>query len=207
MRTTGACDDTPMLSNASIVVAAAWGEDRAVVRRDSKGELWVSHWKAHEPHRVAGTQLQGPWPAQIHGTGWSAIGGTVPKSAKFVTILAQDGTDVAAEVTDGAWIAFVPEERLAERLPPIGFQDEVGALVAQTVTLTPTRTLSNDEAQLLPSTGGGVAPTGVCPVCGAENWQAGTEQPGSAERIWCGTCGYSDGAVYRLLRPKSAGTK
>jgi hypothetical protein len=67
-----------VLAGTLILVEASQGEDRAGVRRDAEGFLWISLWRDAEPERVAGTRLEGVEPAQIRERGWSALAACFP---------------------------------------------------------------------------------------------------------------------------------
>lgn len=53
---------------------------------DDVGDVWVAHWHAAAPDRVAGTRLDDRGAAQIRGsdadgTEWAAVGGRLPPRA------------------------------------------------------------------------------------------------------------------------------
>ena len=72
--------------------------ERAGIRRDADGFLWISHWRDASPNRVAGTRLEGSEPAQIRGPDRSAVGGVLPPGARSAVVRGADWAWHTAEV-------------------------------------------------------------------------------------------------------------
>ena len=195
-----------MLAGTPIIVSAARGDERAGVRRDGDGHLWIAHWTADRPNRVAGTRLEGLQPAQIAGPDASAVGARQPAAVRAVQVRADDGTWHPAEVAPGAWVAFVERDGNAAGLPPVRLLGEDGALVsrAEPRWIASSRPLERHErAAVAPSFSG----VGTCPVCGANDWNAAPADnsrwhvsppgsgSGSGEHVFCAVCGHNDGGV------------
>jgi hypothetical protein len=191
-----ACEDQGVLAGTPILVEASQGKDRAGVRRDAEGFLWISLWRDAEPERVAGTRLEGVEPAQIREHGWSAVGGVLPDDARSVEVRGDDGAWRRAEVGQGAWVVFVAYDLEALGLPPMLFAGKDGALISRVSpgTVTAARRLDQSEAELLARGLSGLG--GECPACGAVDWRAIAPESGPGERIFCGVCGHSDGAAH-----------
>jgi hypothetical protein len=183
-----------VLASTPILVSAARGDDRAGVRRDDEGHLWIATWTLDRQDRVAGTRLEGLDPARIGGPGWWAIGGRLPDAARSVEARDEAGAWRAAEVARGAWVVFVdggPESDM----PPLRLRDAGGHVVSRTPAgrLATARRLEPHELRLLamgPSQLGG-----DCPSCGADDWRAAPAGSGDGERIFCAVCGHDDGAT------------
>jgi hypothetical protein len=194
--------DRPVLAGTSILVMMSHGDRRAGVRRDAEGFLWISLWRDAAPDRVAGTRLEGVEPAQIRGPDWSAVGGVLPHGARSAEVRGGDEGWHRAEVGERAWVAFVPCDGDAPGLPAVRFGDERGALVSRATSgaLSSARRVAAAQAQLLARSPSGLG--GGCPACGATDWRAvRSGSVASAERIFCGVCGHTDGAVYGFWSP------
>jgi hypothetical protein len=193
-----AWQDREVLAGTAILVMTSHDDKRAGVRRDAEGCLWISLWWEAAPDRVAGTRLEGVEPAQIRGPDWSAVGGVLPEGARSAEVRGADEAWQRAEVGEGSWVAFIPWEAGAFALPAIRFADERGALVSS--ALASARRVDAGQAQLLARSPSGLG--GVCPACGATDWRAARSGCGSStERIFCGVCGHSDGAVHGFWSP------
>lgn len=191
-----------MLAGTEILVMASHDDKRAGVRRDAEGFLWISLWWEAAPGRVAGTRLEGLEPAQIRGPDWSAVGGVLPEGARSAEVRGADEAWQRAKVGDGSWVVFVAWDANACALPAVRFADERGALVSRATSsaLSSARRLDAGQAQLLARSPSGLG--GACPACGATDWRAVRSGPvPSAERIFCGVCGHSDGAVHGFWSP------
>jgi hypothetical protein len=184
-----------VLAGTPILVSVARGEMRAAVRRDADGHLWIAHWTAESPDRVAGTRLEGLRPAQISGPGCSAVGARLPAAARSVEVRDDDGTWRPAAVGDGAWVTFVRRDDVAVGLPPVRLRGADGALVfrADPRWMASSRPLARHE-RLGPA---GIGP--LCPACGADDWRAAPSGSGAGEHVFCGVCGHDDGAVRAFL--------
>jgi hypothetical protein len=186
-----------VLAGTPILVSAVLGEHLAGVRRDAReGHLWIAHWMADRPDRVAGTRLEGADPARIGVPGWWAVGGRLPTGAASVDARGESGTWHRAAVGDGAWVVFVDGAEESAGLPPIRMLDAGGELVSRAPEGT-SRALTAQEAQLLALTPSGVG--GTCPVCAADEWRAAPLVSG--ERIFCARCGHTDGAARGFWAP------
>lgn len=182
-----------MLKDAAILVGAEHGDQCAGVRRDADGGLWISHWTADRPERVAGTLLEAMRPAAIRGPEWAALGGRLPESASMAEALGGDDAWHLAEAANGAWVLFVPYDQDAPGLPAVRFSDTTGAMVPRmNVGAGESRRLGPHEARLLAMSPSGLG--GTCPVCGAEDWRAKPAERGSGEIVFCARCGHTDGA-------------
>jgi hypothetical protein len=184
-----------VLAGTPIVVSAARGDERAGVRRDGDGHLWIAHWTADRPDRVAGTRLEGLRPAQISGPCRSAVGARLPAMTRAVRVRDDDGTWHAAEVAPGAWVAFVERDGNAGGLPPVRLLDADGALVsrAEPGWIASSRPLERHERAALAAGSSGVG--GACPACGADDWRASPSDGGTGEHVFCAVCGHADGGV------------
>lgn len=181
-----------MLKDAAILVGAEHGDHCAGVRRDGEGGLWISHWTADKPERVAGTLLEGMRPAAIRGPDWAALGGRLPQSASMAEALGEDDAWHLAKAANDAWVLFVPYDQDAPGLPPVRFSDTTGAMVPRmNVGAWESRQLEPHEARLLAMSASGLG--GTCPVCGTEEWRAKRAESGSGENVFCARCGHTDG--------------
>jgi hypothetical protein len=159
-------------------------------------------WWEAAPDRVAGTRLEGVEPGQIRGPDWSAVGGVLPRGARSSEVRGADEVWHRAEVAEMAWVAFVPYDVDAHGLPAVRFGDERGQLVSRATSdaLSSARRLDADQARLLARSPSGLG--GACPACGAADWRAvRSGSVPSAEQIFCGVCGHSDGAVHGFWSP------
>jgi hypothetical protein len=182
-----------VLAGTPIVVSAALADDHAGVRRDDEGHLWLAHWVADRPDRVAGTRLEGLGPAQIAGPGWAAVGARLPAGARAVEVRDDDGTWRPAAVAGGAWVAFAQRDDGAPGLPPVRVRDSEGGLVFRSDPqwLESARPLGDGERAALAV--GGFGPS--CPSCGADAWHAAPTDRGQGEHVFCAVCGENDGSV------------
>jgi hypothetical protein len=181
-----------VLAGTPIVVSAAFGDERAGVRRDGEGHLWIAHWTAERSDRVAGTRLEGLQPAQIAGPGWSAIGARAPAGAHAVEVRDDDGTWRAAALAGGAWVGFARREGQPAGLPPARARDAEGALVFRgepTWTAAARRLDANERLAIATTLGP------ACPACDADDWRAAPAAGGDGEHVFCGVCGQHDGSV------------
>jgi hypothetical protein len=197
-----AWQDRLVLAGTPILVMTSHDDKRAGVRRDADGFLWISLWWEAAPDRVAGTRLDGVEPAQIRGPDRSAIGGVLPHGARSAEVRGADEAWHRAAVGEGAWVAFVPHDAHASGLPAVRFGDERGALVSRATSraLSSARRVDAGQAQLLARSRSGLG--GACPACGATDWRAvRSGSVSSAEQIFCGVCGHSDGAVHGFWSP------
>jgi hypothetical protein len=186
-----------MLQDAAIIVGAEHGDQCAGVRRDADGGLWISHWTADKPRRVAGTLLEGMRPAAIRGPEWAALGGRLPESASMAEALGEDDAWHLAEAADGCWVLFVPYHQEVPGVPAVRFSDTAGAMVPlMNVGAAESRQLEAHEARLLAMSPSGLG--GACPVCGSEAWLAKRAESGSGEIVSCARCGHSDGCSVRF---------
>jgi hypothetical protein len=186
-----------VLAGTPILVSVALGEHFAGVRRDAQeGHLWIAHWMADRPERVAGTRLEGADPASIGIPGWWAVGGRLPARVASVDARGDSGTWHPAAVGESAWVVFVDGPENSAGLPPIRMLDARGELVSRAPE-GPSRELTAQQAQLLAMSPGGLG--GVCPVCATEDWRAAPF--GIAERIFCARCGHTNGAAHGFWAP------
>ena len=192
-----------MVADTPILVMTRHDDARAGVRRDADGFLWISLWPEAAPNRIAGTRLEGVEPAQILGPDWVAVAGMLPQGARSAEVRGADEAWHSAEVGEGAWVAFAPHDAGAPAgLPVVRFCDERGVLVSRATSsaLSSARRVDAGQAQLLARTPSGLG--GACPACGATDWRAvGSGSVRGAERIFCGVCGHSDGAVHGFWSP------
>jgi hypothetical protein len=194
-----------VLAGTPIIVSAALGDERAGVRRDGDGRLWIAHWTADRADRVAGTRLEGLQPAQITGPRTSAVGARLPATGRAVQVRDDDGTWHPAQVAPGAWVAFVERDGDAAGLPPVRLLDADGALVsrAEPGWIASSRALDRHERAALAAGPSGVGD--ACPACGADDWHAAPAHTdrshaspsggGTGEHVFCAVCGHNDGAV------------
>jgi hypothetical protein len=182
-----------VLAGTPIVVSTALADQCAGVRRDDEGHLWLAHWAADRPERVAGTRLEGFGAAQIAGPGWVAVGARLPAEARAVQVRDGDGTWRPAVVAGGAWVAFARRDESAARLPPVRARDSEGALVfrADPRWIASARPLGDDESRAIALSGMGPG----CPSCGADAWHAAPTDSGQGEHVFCAVCGENDGSV------------
>jgi len=196
-----------MLEHAHVLVEVERDAHRAGVRMDAQGDLWLAHWHAARPGRVAGARLDGPRPARIDGRDegrpdWAALGGRLPPGAAAADVRDDAGAWCRAAAGHGAWVVFVARSTRTAGLPPVRFVDAAGAL-------TPARPrerllagapLDGERRRLLAhagTTGGG-----PCPVCGGDDWRTEPfEPPSSGLRIFCAACGFDDGAARAFWAP------
>lgn len=178
-----------MLAGTPIVVSAALADQRAGVRRDDEGCLWLAHWTVDRAQHVAGTRLEGLRPAQIAGPGWAAVGARVPAGAHAVEVRDDDGTWRSAAVGGGAWVAFARRDGEAPSLPHVRVRDSEGALLfrGEPGWSGSARQLREDE---IAACGFGAG----CPSCGADAWRAAPADTGG-EHVFCAVCGENDGSV------------
>lgn len=189
-----------MLKDAAILVRAEHDDQRAGVRRDADGGLWISYWIADKPERVAGTLLEEMRPAAIRGPERAAFGGRLPESASMAEALGEDDAWHLAEAANGAWVLFVPYGQHTLGLPAVRFSDSTGALVPRMdVAAGESRRLEAHEARLLAMSTSGLG--GTCPVCGAEDWRARRAEGGSGEVVFCSECGHTDGGSGTFYAP------
>jgi hypothetical protein len=189
-----------VLAGTPILVSAAHGDHLAGVRRDAEeGHLWLAHWTADRPDRVAGTRLEGPEPARIGLPGAWIVGARLPDGVANVDVRSASGTWQTATLGDGAWVAVVDGGEDAVGIPPSRMLDARSALVlrAAPAWLETARKLTAQEAELLAS--GPHALGGPCPVCWSYDWRAAPD--GSGERIFCARCGHNDGATTAFFAP------
>lgn len=173
-----------VLSRARILAEARRAQQRAAVRRDKDGAVWVTHWTSSRPGRVAGTQLRGSQAAKIRGPDWTVVGGVLPVDATAARVRDERDCWVQATAAQGAWIAFIS---VAPRLglPPIRFHDQAGEAI-----FTPPQLKYRDTER--PEARG---PAPFCEACGADNWRSASAAEGHGKIIFCGSCGFYDGAV------------
>jgi hypothetical protein len=196
-----------MLENARLLVAIVWGEERAGVRRTDDGHCWISHWRAANPHRVAGTRLRGRQPGQILVEDQSATGGVLIARASAVEVLGVDERWRNATIGDGAWVAVVPHgppcspQRLG--LPPVRFVDRSGAIVSRAASHPQKgrRRLDRVASDRLAGEHSWVG--GVCPACGTNDWDSVPAPPerGTGDIVFCAACGQTDGAHRSFYGP------
>jgi Zn ribbon nucleic-acid-binding protein len=185
-----------VLHGTPILVSAARGDDRAGVRRDEEGHLWIATWTVERPGRVVGTRLEGLDPAQIGGPGWWVVGARLPEGVRSVEARDEDGAWHAATVANGAWVAFVAGAAETVGMPPLRMRDAAGELVSRVPAerRQAARRLQPGEAQALTISRAGAGP--ACPACGANDWRAAPAGSGAVgERVFCAVCGHDDGGV------------
>jgi len=198
-----------VLAGTPIIVSVARGDERGGVRRDGEGHLWIAHWTADRPDRVAGTRFEGLRPAQIIGPRRSVVGARLPATARAVQVRDDNGTWHPAQVAPGAWVAFVERDDDAAGLPPVRLRGADGAIVSRTdpESVAASRPLERHERAALaadPSRGGN-----ACPACGADDWRAAPARTGrlgaspaggvTGEHVFCAVCGHDDGGVRAFL--------
>lgn len=191
-----------MLAGTPILVSAAHGEHHGAVRRDAQGDLWISHWIADRPERVAGTRLEGREPARIGVRGSWIVGGRLPNGVAKVQARGESGTWHAAALGNGAWVGFVDGREHGSGLPPIRMLDGDGEIVSRAApgAIDTARRLTAQEADLIAMGPGELG--GACPVCETDDWRAAPAPAGSlGERIFCARCGHSDGAARGFWSP------
>jgi hypothetical protein len=183
-----------VLAGTPILVSAARGDHRAGVRRDGEGRLWIAHWTAERPDRVAGTRLEGLDPACIGGPEWWVVGARAPAGVRAVEARDEAGAWHPGAVAQGAWVAFVDGGPQDHGIPPVRLRDATGGLVSRAAPerLQTARRLEEHELRLLAM--GPTAIGGPCPVCRADDWRAAPAAGGSGERVFCAVCGHDDGA-------------
>jgi hypothetical protein len=191
-----------VLAGTPIVVSAAFGNERAGVRRDGDGHLWIAHWTAERPDRVAGTRLESLRVAHISGPGWVAVGGRLATAARSVDVRDDDATWRPATVGGGAWVAFARSEREDGRPPPLRMSDAEGALVfrGEPEWAAAARRLQADERLAVTA---GRDPT--CPACGADDWRAAPADGGHGEYVFCAVCGHNDGSISAFFSATRSG--
>jgi hypothetical protein len=186
-----------VLAGTPILVSAARGDHLAGVRRDTQeGRLWIAHWMADRPDRVAGTRLEGLEAARIGVPGWWIVGARLPESVATVDVRGHSGTWYPATVDNDAWVAFADGGEDDMGIPPIRMLDVHGELVSRAPAdwVHAARSLSAQEAELLARSSHEVG--GPCPVCWTYDWRLAPAQDGAVEgRIFCARCGHSDGAA------------
>ncbi|HEY7621022.1 MAG TPA: hypothetical protein VH834_14700 [Solirubrobacteraceae bacterium] len=186
-----------MLAGTPILVSAAHGDHLAGVRRDAEGgHLWIAHWMADRPDRVAGTRLEGLEPARIGVPGWWIVGARLPDSVATVDVRGESGTWHGAAIANGAWVAFADGGDDVMGIPPIRLLDAHGELVSRVPAswIDAARALTEQETELLAKGQSDIG--GPCPVCWTYDWRAApAEGDASGERIFCARCGHNDGAV------------
>jgi hypothetical protein len=188
-----------MLEGTPVLVEVGLREHRAGVRMDADGDLWVAHWRAEAPERVAGTRLDGFRAAQIQGRDdgspdWAAVGGRLPPGAVIAKVRDEDCLWCRAATGHGASAVFVDRSINGSNLPPVRFADARGTLVPARARerLRAAARLGEEHRRLLARTGaiGG----GPCPVCGGTDWRTElVERPAMGQRIFCADCGHDDG--------------
>jgi hypothetical protein len=186
-----------VLARTPILISAAHGHHLAGVRRDAQeGDLWIAHWTADRPDRVAGTRLEGLEPARIGVPGWWIVGARLPEAVATVDVRGGSGTWHAATVGNGAWVAFADGGEDVMGIPPIRLLDAHGELVSRAPAgwVEAARSLTDQETELLAEGPHDVG--GPCPVCWNYDWRlapAQADAPGG--RIFCARCGHNDGAA------------
>lgn len=186
-----------MLAGTPILVSAAHGDHFAGVRRDiEQGHLWIAHWTADRPDRVAGTRLEGLEPARIGVPGWWIVGARLPDSVATVDVRGESGTWHAATLDNGAWVAFADGGEDAMGIPPIRLLDAHGELVSRAPSswIETARPLTGHETELVAKSSHEI---GVpCPVCWSYDWRLAPAEGGAAgRRIFCARCGHNDGSA------------
>jgi hypothetical protein len=186
-----------VLAGTPILVSAAHGDHLAGVRRDAQeGHLWLAHWTADRPDRVAGTRLEGLEPARIGVPGWWIVGARLPESVATVDVRGESGSWHAATVANGAWVAFADGGEDVTGIPPIRLLDAHGDIVSRAPAdwVEAARSLTDQEAELLAKGRHDVA--GPCPVCWSYDWRLAPAQAGAPGGwIFCARCGHDDGAA------------
>jgi hypothetical protein len=174
------------------------------MRMDVAGDLYVAHWHAARPDRVAGTRLDGPGPAQIagvdpDGSGWAAVGGRLPPGASAANAQDRAGAWSRAATGHGAWAVFVDRAGDAPGLMPVRFSDARRRRVpARTPEqLRAGRALSPEQTSLFAR----LRPTaGTCRACGSVAWRMEpADPPAHGVRISCGSCGHDDGGTHAFF--------
>ena len=193
-----------MLADTPILVEAERGDQRAGVRRDREGRLWIAHWTAGDPQRAAGTQLEGLEPRQIRGEEWSIVGGRLPAGAQAADVRGDGGRWYRAALGHGAWVRFIPGDLGAPGVPPVRFLDRMGALVSRVppARVAAAGNLDAAHARLLAMGRSGLGAT--CPACGHADWRTAPAERGGGEVVFCAVCGHTDGAVYAFYGSTAA---
>ena len=200
----GGWQDRLVLAGTPILVMTSHDGERAGIRRDADGFLWISHRRDASPNRVPGTRLEGSEPAQIRGPDRSAVGGVLPPGARSTVVRGADWAWHTAEVGHEPGLrshrtTLMPPARLRSGS---AMSAESWCRARRRPRFPPPGVLTRIKHQLLargPSKLGG-----ACPASGASDWRVVVSGSApSAERIFCGVCGHNHGAVYGFWSPRA----